>query len=408
MNMGNMASLAGELLAKFCVDIPTRRLGSEGNRQASAVFDAWMGERGFIMERQEFDCQDWETEGASLLAAGQCFSVFSSPHSNGCRVIAPLGMAASLEELEKVDAAGKILLLYGEITASQLMPKGYPFYFPDEHRRIYDLLEEKQPAAIITATGCNPELAGAMYPFPMIEDGSFDIPSVYMTDVEGVRLAALAGQQVELVSNARRIDSHGWNSVAKINPQIQSRVVLCAHIDAKPGTPGALDNASGVITLMLLGERLRQSPVCLGVDILIINGEDHYQARGEVVYLERMGAKIQNVSLAINLDGLGHVGDDVACSLYGCPEDLAETVRRVLSAQPGMLEGDPWYQGDHMVFLQNGRPAVAITSGDLGGLMSQITHTAKDSPDQVDPSRLAQTALALHELLQALDEEGAG
>ena len=69
MNMGNMASLAGELLAKFCVDIPTRRLGSEGNRQASAVFDAWMGERGFIMERQEFDCQDWETEGASLLAA---------------------------------------------------------------------------------------------------------------------------------------------------------------------------------------------------------------------------------------------------------------------------------------------------------------------------------------------------
>ena len=73
-----------------------------------------------------------------------------------------------------------------------------------------------------------------------------------------------------------------------------------------------------------------------------------------------------------------------------------------------MLEGDPWYQGDHMVFLQNGRPAVAITSADLGGLMSQITHTAKDSPDQVDPSRLAQTALALHELLQALDEEGAG
>jgi Zn-dependent M28 family amino/carboxypeptidase len=38
--------------------------------------------------------------------------------------------------------------------------------------------------------------------------------------------------------------------VWKNQPQIQSRVVLCAHIDAKPGTTGALDNASGVITLM--------------------------------------------------------------------------------------------------------------------------------------------------------------
>lgn len=36
-------------------------------------------------------------------------------------------------------------------------------------------------------------MMGALYPFPLFEDGDFDIPSVYMTDVEGERLAAYAG-----------------------------------------------------------------------------------------------------------------------------------------------------------------------------------------------------------------------
>ena len=31
---------------------------------------------------------------------------------------------------------------------------------------------------------------------------------------------------------------------------------MTAHIDAKKGVPGAIDNATGVITLLLLAERL--------------------------------------------------------------------------------------------------------------------------------------------------------
>ena len=50
--------------------------------------------------------------------------------------------------------------------------------------------------AIIAATGRDPGLAGGVYPFPLIEDGDFDIPSVYMKDVEGDRLADYAGQEV--------------------------------------------------------------------------------------------------------------------------------------------------------------------------------------------------------------------
>jgi aminopeptidase YwaD len=57
-------------------------------------------------------------------------------------------------------------------------------------------------------------------------------------------------------------------------------------VDGKQGTPGALDNAAGVVTLLLLAELLREYRRArrLGVEITAING-DHYSAAGEIQYL---------------------------------------------------------------------------------------------------------------------------
>jgi len=55
-----------------------------------------------------------------------------------------------------------------------------------------------------------------------------------------------------------------------------------------------------------------------------------------------------------------------------------------------------------MVFTQQGVPAVALTSTDLGQMMQHITHTPNDSPDKVDPQKLAEAALALRDLVMAL------
>ena len=58
-------------------------------------------------------------------------------------------------ELENCQCKGKILRMRGEICAEQLMPKNFVFYDPDHHKKIYSLLEEKQPAAIVAATEKN-------------------------------------------------------------------------------------------------------------------------------------------------------------------------------------------------------------------------------------------------------------
>ena len=89
------------------------------------------------------------------------------------------------------------------------MPKGFEFYNPEAHQRIVRLLESLRPAAILTATSKNPDLAGAVYPFPMITDGDFDIPSAYLTDREGEQLLLFSGQMAALTIQAERVPSSG-------------------------------------------------------------------------------------------------------------------------------------------------------------------------------------------------------
>ncbi len=282
---------------------------------------------GFAVDCPAFECIYWMTEGARLTAGGESFQVFASPYSPGCQVTgASLVAAHNLDELESVAAQGRLLLLRGELAREQLMPKNFPFYNPEEHQRIYRLLEEKKPLAILAATERNPELAGGQYPFPLIEDGDFDIPSVYLTAEEGERLLQHAGSPVSLASASQRIPATGCNVIAVKNPSAARRVVLTAHIDAKQGTPGALDNAAGVVTLLLLAELLHDYSGTLGVEIVAVNGEDYYAAPGEIQYLQRNQGKMGDILLNINLDGVGYIRGATAYSLYECPEPVSSLV----------------------------------------------------------------------------------
>ena len=78
------------------------------------------------------------------------------------------------------------------------MPKNFTFYNPERHKEIYRQVENANPCAIIAATSRNPELAGGLYPFPLFEDGDFDIPSVFCTEVIGEELAIKAGKTFKL------------------------------------------------------------------------------------------------------------------------------------------------------------------------------------------------------------------
>jgi aminopeptidase YwaD len=374
-------------------------VGSAGNRAAIALFADVVSSFGFETESPEFDCIDWRQDGVDLAVAGSTFEAFASPYSLGCDASAPLLVLSSVEELEAAQAAGRIVLLRGELAKEQLMPKNFPFYNPDEHKRIIQLLETKKPLALIAATSRDVEMVGSMYPFPLFEDGDFDIPSVYMTDEEGIRIAKHAGADVSLESRTQRIAAKGCNVIARKGTGPDRRVVILAHIDARMGTPGANDNASGVVVLLLLAELLADYAGDLGIEMVAMNGEDYYSNPGEQLYLALNSDRFREIVLGINLDDVGYYRGQIAYSLYGCPLELADSIRKTFSRHGGLLEGESWYQGDHGLFLINQTPALAITSELLEELMSEITHTPKDNLEIVDPAKLVNLALALRDLL---------
>ncbi len=403
MSSITLAEKACGYLHRLCLDVPSRSVGSPGNRASTEFFAQTVASFGFGTEYREFDCIDWSHGNVHLEADGEPFEAFVSPYSLDCQSSAPLTVASTVEELAASEVSERIVLLHGEIAAEQLMPKNFTFYNPDHHKRIIGLLENKAPRAIIAATSRDPQMAGGLYPFPLIEDGDFDIPSVYMTEKEGARLARHAGRKVILDFQAERLPAKGCNIVARKGGDSGRRVVICAHIDAKKGTPGALDNATGVVVLLLLAELLQDHSGKLGLEIVALNGEDYYSAPGEMLFLRDNAGRFDEIILAINMDGAGYQLGNTAYSLYGCPAEIAGPIRGVFSAQESMIEGEPWYQSDHAIFVQQQRPALAITSDQFDELWTNVAHTTRDKPEIVDAGKLVDIALALRDLLLDLD-----
>jgi aminopeptidase YwaD len=395
---------SAQYLDRLCLQIASRRVGSAGNRDATAWFAATVESFGFEIDCPIFDCIDWHDGGADLIVDGLSFDVRVSPYSLGGGFTAPLVVISTVEELETADVCNQIVLLRGHIAKEQLMPKNFAFYNPDEHKRIIQLLETKQPLAIMAATSRNPEVAGAVYPFPLFEDGDFDIPSVYMTEEQGGRLARYAGRLVALEIRANRTPAQGCNVIGRKGSDPHRRTVLFAHIDAKEGTPGATDNATGVVVLALLAELLADYNGDLGIEVVALNGEDYYSNPGEIDYLRNNTSRFDEIVLGINIDGAGYHDGHTAYSTYDCPPQVERCVQQAFSFHVEMVEGESWYQGDHGLFLMNQRPALAITSQRFMELLTTITHTPKDHPRIVDPAKLVDIAYALHDLLLCLDQ----
>ncbi len=406
MTTERLATRARQHLQRLCVEIGERPAGSPGNQAATDYVAQVFAELGLAVATPRFEVLHWAGGDVRLAVGGETFVAEPSPYSLGCRVRAPLAIASTVEEVDSGDLAGHVLLLRGDVAREQLMPKGFTFFNPERHQRIVAALERARPAAVIAATGVDPSLAGGLSPFPLVEDGDITIPSVYLSEAEGERLARLPGAHVRLESDAERVESWGCNVIATQGAGSTRRVVACAHVDTKLATPGALDDGAGVVALLLLAELLRDVPVgqgaALAVELVAMNGEDHYANPGEMAYLAANEGRMGDIALAINLDGVGYVGGRDAVSTYGCDAALEDVIAGGLGAEPSLVPGPPWFQGDHALFAMQGVPALAVTSERVEELVAAVVHTPADTVDLVDPEKLVRLARALHRLIARL------
>ena len=374
-----------------------RPVGSKNNRDILLYLENLMMKMGYDIKKLPFTCTTFETGESCLTLNDRRIEIQASPFSQPFEESGRLVFVKSLEELETADCHDCILVVGGEMVATPLQPKEYPFYYPEEHRYLIELFERKQPAAIIAATGKH-ALCG-LQPFPLFEDGNFLIPSAYVPEAMFEELQGNGKEGVARVSiQTKNKQQNSYQLVAqKRNKSNHGKIIVCAHMDTKYHTQGALDNAVGVVVLLEAAARLVNSNY--NIDIVPFNGEEYYEASGEVEYLKYISSRQDKVSLVINIDSPCHAGSKIAVSLYNFDDSAREVVGRLMQTQNEVVYGPEWYAGDHAAFAFREIPCMVLTSSDLfeGGLDN--THTMRDTLDTVD---LSQVELAANFINQAV------
>jgi len=377
-----------------------RDLGGPGNAAACAYAADILAQCGAEVLRLPFDAPAWEPGPAAIVGPDLSLPLHAGPYSPAADVTGALAVASNLSELEALDAPGCVLLLFGELASEQLTPRTYPFYSSAEHARIFDAIEAARPVAVIAATDKNPATTAALSPFPLIEDASFSVPSAYLHAEDAAPLLVLDGQTVHVTIESAVASAHCEQIVGRLVGGVSPRMIVAGHIDAKPTTPGALDNAAGCAVALAVAELLAAHPECPAVDIVPFNGEDNVTAGGELAYLGRF--PVSEARLCVNIDAAGLVGADDSVSLYGLAEDRTAIVRGLLGGHEGIAEGPEWFASDHAIFAFQGVPAIAITTAGFERMQRDIAHIDKDVPGLVDEHRLADTARFVAEAVIAL------
>ncbi len=149
--------------------------------------------------------------------------------------------------------------------------------------------------------------------------------------------------------------------------------------------------------LLLLAKLLENYRDDRQIEIVALNGEDHYAAPGQMQYVRQNQGHFGEILLNINIDGAGYRDSQSVFSYFGLPDAIRRKVDEVVRQFDGITEGVPWPQGDHSIFVQNGCAAIVVSSKWFTENIAnqQITHTPKDNIDIVDCKKVVEIAEAL-------------
>lgn len=239
-----------------------------------------------------------------------------------------------------------------------------------------------------------------------------------------------------------KVDQHGYlaegREVVNLEAQLQGSrapeeiVVIGAHYDSAPGTPGANDNATGVAALLELSRRWAKSrPERTLRFVAFVNEEPpHFQSgsMGSMVYARRARERGEKIVAMISLETMGCYSDRPGSQRYPAPLNRfypdtgnfiafvgnmksRELLHRAIAtfrdnarfpsegvAAPESLPGIGW--SDHWSFWQVDYPAIMIT--DTAPFRYPQYHEPSDTPERVDYEKLARVVAGLDKVVAEL------
>lgn len=378
--------------------IKERPCGSEANNEVIDYLKQQMEKISNKVDNIPFDCMTWKKEYSYINLDGEEFEVLASPFSKGVQTAGKLCSVSTIEELRNCDMKDCIVIVYGDLTTNPISAKDYPFYYPDEHKEINDIFESRKPKAILAFTGQASNCG--LSPFPLFEDGNFEIPSAYIEESKLPLFLRHLNKTVEIEINSQRLPATSSQLIATKKGKKEDLIVICAHMDSKDDTDGAIDNGSGTLVLLRMLELLDGILTSHTIQFVPYNSEETYHASGELVHLEHL--KDKKVSYVLNIDTPCFKNRKSEVSTFNM-EPHSKTIEDVVSKENQLCMGEPWYAGDHMPFAMQGIPTMAVIVEDFNKEGVFYTHTKRDSRELLDEQIIEEVSASLVNLLLEID-----
>ncbi|MER7071157.1 M20/M25/M40 family metallo-hydrolase [Terrabacter sp. NPDC000476] len=204
----------------------------------------------------------------------------------------------------------------------------------------------------------------------------------------GVRVPA--GTSVDVVA-----DPPGFDPLAP-------HVVVGAHLDTVPQSPGAEDDASGLMVLAELARMAREQPGRLPVRFVAFGAEEARGGRGTlyafgsrhlVGTLDAAGRRAVRGMVALDRVGVRAAAVPV-CHVPGGDRALADAIRRAAPVRTTACENRA---SDHVSYARAGIPAARLGSVPYAGY-----HSERDVPAVVDRGQLARSGAVVWAWLRSV------
>lgn len=229
------------------------------------------------------------------------------------------------------------------------------------------------------------------------------VPVVGVSAEAGDELAATTStsQPVSARITTAGISRHDRcaNVVATLGPaEAGNAIILSAHLDTFDNNPGALDNLTGVLTLIEIARALspHQAHFRRPLRLVIFTGEE-YGFIGSKAYVARHRASLDDLALVFNMDTLFPATAE-GIAVMGSPE-LSQYFRRQLAMTRLAVEVRDLFcmSSDYLPFVLEGVPAARPARWH--GEFPPQSHTTADLSDRVPIEWVRQNAYAHGSLL---------
>jgi len=248
--------------------------------------------------------------------------------------------------------------------------------------------------------------------------------------------AALGYEVARQTYLAERVESSNVEVTVPGGAQANEIVLVGAHYDTVPGSPGADDNASGVAGLIEIARALRETRCARTVKLVAFVNEEppffYWGEMGSRVYARAARARGDDIRVMLSLEMLGCYSDSAGSQDYPPPlgffypdagnfiafisnlrsrRALAGLVRAFKAgsdfpaeklASPAFVPGVAW--SDQLSFWREGYPAVMVT--DTAFYRYRHYHQSTDTPDRLDYARMARVVEGLARAVRALAADG--